>query len=268
MLGIIGIIASLTVLGLSLVVTRIATTALSLTGLSWEAARFQARSAFTGTGFTTSESEKVVSHPVRRKIIMGLMIARSAGLITIIVSLIISFADGNGNESSRLVRLIWLIGGVGVLWLLARSKYIDRWVRRVIEKALNNWTELEIRDYDELFKLSGDYSVREVKVEKDDWLAEKKLRECRLNKEGVLVLGIYRADGSYVGAPIAETKIYTEDTLILYGRSGVLENLDARRADARGEADHEKAMSEHRKEEAEQVEKERSYKNAREQGGL
>lgn len=79
MIGVIGIIASLTVLGLSLVVTRLATTALHLTGLSWEAANFQARSAFTGTGFTTAEAEKVTGHPVRRRIITWLMIARSAG---------------------------------------------------------------------------------------------------------------------------------------------------------------------------------------------
>jgi len=38
---------------LSLLITRIATIALSVTGLSRETARFQARSAFTGVGFTT-----------------------------------------------------------------------------------------------------------------------------------------------------------------------------------------------------------------------
>ena len=70
MLGIVGVIAFLTVLGLSLFITRLATIALTYTGLSREAARFQARSAFTGTGFTTSEAERVVDHPVRRRIIM------------------------------------------------------------------------------------------------------------------------------------------------------------------------------------------------------
>ena len=35
------------------------------TGTSSELARFQARSAFTGVGFTTSEAESVVLHPVR-----------------------------------------------------------------------------------------------------------------------------------------------------------------------------------------------------------
>ncbi|MBD3334640.1 MAG: potassium transporter TrkA, partial [Candidatus Eisenbacteria bacterium] len=89
MTGFVGIIAFLTVLGLSLVITRIATTALTLTGMSREAARFQARSAFTGTGFTTHEAEQVVGHPVRRRIIMLLMILRSAGLVSILISIIL-----------------------------------------------------------------------------------------------------------------------------------------------------------------------------------
>lgn len=48
MVGIIGIITSLTVLGLSLVIIGLATVSLNLTGLFWETAKFQARSAFTG----------------------------------------------------------------------------------------------------------------------------------------------------------------------------------------------------------------------------
>ena len=63
MLGVIGVIAFLIVLTLSLVITRIATVALTMTGLSSEAAEFQARSAFTDTGYTTPEAEKIVNHP-------------------------------------------------------------------------------------------------------------------------------------------------------------------------------------------------------------
>ena len=58
---------------LSLLITRIATEALTLTGLSRTSASFQARSAFTGAGFTTAESEAVVKHPVRRRIIIVLV---------------------------------------------------------------------------------------------------------------------------------------------------------------------------------------------------
>ena len=57
---------------ISLIVTRIATVALIQTGLSRETARFQARSALTGTGFTTTESETIVNHPVRRRLVLTL----------------------------------------------------------------------------------------------------------------------------------------------------------------------------------------------------
>ena len=43
----------LSVVAVSILVTRIATRAFMLTGLSRDAARFQARSIITGTGFTT-----------------------------------------------------------------------------------------------------------------------------------------------------------------------------------------------------------------------
>jgi hypothetical protein len=52
---------SLAAILLSLLVARVATVAFVLTGLSKEAAR----SVLSGTGFTTSEAEGVVGHPVR-----------------------------------------------------------------------------------------------------------------------------------------------------------------------------------------------------------
>jgi Trk-type K+ transport system membrane component len=42
---------------LFLIVTRVTTVVLTLTGMSRGSARFQARSAFSGVGFTTSEAE-------------------------------------------------------------------------------------------------------------------------------------------------------------------------------------------------------------------
>ena len=85
------IITLLIIITLSLIVTRIASIALTFTGLSRDAARFQSRSAFSGSGFTTSESELVVGHPVRRRIIMLLMLLGNAGIITIIATLLASF---------------------------------------------------------------------------------------------------------------------------------------------------------------------------------
>ncbi len=52
-------ITLLVILTFSVVVVRTAAVALRLTGMPADVARFQARSAFTGAGFTTSESEAV-----------------------------------------------------------------------------------------------------------------------------------------------------------------------------------------------------------------
>ena len=65
---------------LSLLVTHVATVALTLTGLSRQLAQIQARSAFSGVGFTTTEAEQVVNHPVRRRIIMLLMLLGNWGV--------------------------------------------------------------------------------------------------------------------------------------------------------------------------------------------
>ena len=54
---------------ISVAFTKFAAGALIATGVPPESAAFQARSAFSGAGFTTTEAENVVNHPVRRRII-------------------------------------------------------------------------------------------------------------------------------------------------------------------------------------------------------
>ena len=63
----IGAVTLFLIITLSALITKVAAIALVHTGLSTESAKFQARSAYTGAGFTTSESESITNHPVRRK---------------------------------------------------------------------------------------------------------------------------------------------------------------------------------------------------------
>src|SRR4051812_27000345 len=102
------------VVAVSLLIERVATVALALTGLSRDAARFQARSAFTGTGFTTQESEQVVMHPARRRVLEGLMLVRSIGVLTAVSSLVISFLD-TANTADQATRAAWFVAGLAVL---------------------------------------------------------------------------------------------------------------------------------------------------------
>jgi hypothetical protein len=61
-----------------------------------------------------------------------------------------------------------------------------------------------------------------------------------------VILGITRADGTYVGAPRFDTAIGAGDTILAYGRSPRLCELDDRPAGPQGDAAHEAAVTEQR----------------------
>jgi len=236
------ILTLLIVLTLSILVTRIATVALTHTGLSRQSARFQARSAFTGVGFTTRESEKMVNHPVRRRILLLLMLGGNAGIITAMGSLIVSMINISEGESIYL-RLGILFSGVVLLWITAWSKWVDRRLSSLISWSLQRFTRLDVQDYAGMLHLAGEYQVAELQVEPEDWIADHELKDLRLRDEGIMILGITRKSGKYIGAPMGDTRIQAYDTLILYGRVSALTNLDERKQGWGGDYQHVQEVS-------------------------
>ena len=220
----------------SMLVTRVATVMLSLTGLSRESARFQARSAFTGAGFTTAESESVVEHPVRRRIIMSLMLLGNAGIVTGLASLLLSFSTADSG-SDAFTRLLLIVGFLFVLNRLAASRVADRALSRLIERALRRFTDLDIRDYAGLLRLTADWVVGEIIVEPGDWFSGRTISELQLRDEGVVVLGIERTGHRYVGAPTSRTRFHDGDKVVLYGQRDTIGRIDARERTADGELD-------------------------------
>jgi hypothetical protein len=241
-----GVASLLLVLTLGLLITRVATVALRATGLSHEEARFQARSAFSGVGFTTTESEDVVNHPVRRRIVLILMMLSGAGVVTALASLLLSFAHTSGVAQPA-ARIGALVLGLLVLWRVASSRWVDRQLSRFIEWALLRWTDLDLRDYVSLLHIHDDYSIAEIGVDRGDWLEGRLIRELHLAQEGVVVLGIHHPDGGYVGAPTGHTPIRDQDTIVVYGRSAALAELRDRKAGIAGDRAHERAAAEQRR---------------------
>lgn len=222
---------------------RIGAVALVATGLPVEVARFQARSALTGVGFTTTESETVVGHPVRRRIVMAMMLVGNAGLVSILASVILS-VESTASAGDVVLRLLVAGSGLTAVGLIARSKRFERWMAAAIARLVSRFTELELRDYHHLMQLSSDYAVSELFVEKGEWLAGRTLLELDLPHEGVLVLAVQRVDGSFVGAPRGGTSVHVGDTLVLYGRTTVLTDLAERPATTEGDQAHEEKVAE------------------------
>lgn len=241
----IAIASALVVMFVSLLIARVATVALTITGLSADVARFQARSALSGTGFTTTEAESVVGHPVRRRIVMTLMLIGSAGLVTVIATLMISFTGSGGTQA--LYRVLLLLAGLIALWTLARSAWVDRHLSRLIARGLHRWTGLDAKDYGALLHLSDQFAVGEFRVHEGDWVAERTIDELDLREEGVVVLGLTLPDGAWVGSPTLDVHLRDGDRVIAYGPGPRLRELDGRRAGPEGDRAHDEAVDAHRR---------------------
>ncbi|MFC1804415.1 TrkA C-terminal domain-containing protein [Candidatus Omnitrophota bacterium] len=222
----IALFSLLAIIGLSIVVVRIGAIALELTGLSPEIASFQALSAFSGAGFTTTEAETLVTHPVRRRIIRILILLGSAGITTCIATLVLTFVRGTGQDA--LYKASTLAIGILILLLFARSAIIYRLMRKVISNALKKWTGLHVFDYEQILGLSQGYTISRIVVRHDCGMSNKKLSELKLEKDGVLVLAIYRkvnGKEKFIGGTTGDTLIKTQDVLICYSRQDAGKDL-------------------------------------------
>lgn len=223
MIGTYAALSLLVVFAFSLLIIRIGTIALVMTGVSSDRASFQSISAFSGVGFTTEEAEDVMSTPSRRRIIRTLILLGNIGIVTGIATLVLSFTgDGSGNSA---LRLAYLAIGTGSLILLARSRWFDRLVTPVIEWGLDRTTSLDRHDYRQLLRLRRGYRVAEIYVDEDNQLTNRTLKELNRNAEGVVALGIRRSDDSYLGALGENQPIKSGDTFLAYGQKDRLQKL-------------------------------------------
>lgn len=198
-------------LSLSVFVTRIAAVALRITGLDEQSARFQSLSAFTGTGFTTSEAESVVNYPIRRRIVMILMIAGNFGLVSVFATLVMSLVITEGNTDAVIEQVSWLLGGLMLLWVLMLNKRADRIICPFVGKILESTTFLGKRGFHRLLQVSDGYSVCEHSVGQLDHVEE------RLKNLNLELLALKRADGDVMLEQPQTIRLEAGDLLVVFG---------------------------------------------------
>lgn len=231
------------VLAVSLLITRVATVVLVATGMSRESARFQARSALTGAGFTTTESEAVVAHPLRRRVVMQLMLVGNIGLVAVASTLIIGFR--NDAAGASWMRAVELATGLILLVFLSRSPWVNRRLTALIGRALHRWTDLVGRHSVALADLGHGYVVSELAIAANGWVTERPIGELGLAEEGLLLLGINPNRGDYVAYPDPHSRLACGDVLLLYGHTDAIASLDHRAAGHDGDAAHARAVERH-----------------------
>ena len=115
-----------------------------LTGLTKDEARFQVTSLLTGTGFTTSESEKMLATKKRKRVTRDIMIISYIFNITIISTLVALFTSTIKADYKEL--LSGLLISVLVIVLLTISKKITK-IRNAIDKIFINIARFICRSY-------------------------------------------------------------------------------------------------------------------------
>lgn len=212
-------VPTLLIVFVSLLIVRAGAVALMLTGMDEKRAKFQALSAFTGTGFTTHESEMVVNNPPRRRIVSWLMVLGNAGIVTVIVAGTSSFVTSRKYDLSLNILLL-VVGIFLIYWLASRKKLIRRWETFIEDRFVRSRTFEEAGTEDLLHLIEGYGLVRHI-IGAQSPLKESTLADCLLNVKGILVLGIERG-GTWLPTPKAVEIIHEGDRLVMYGPLKIL----------------------------------------------
>jgi hypothetical protein len=222
MSGIYFILPTLFVIFISFLIVRAGAIALMMTGLDENRAKFQSLSAFSGTGFTTREAERVVNNPKRRRIIVWLMVLGNIGIVTVIVTATTSLATSKGYHIP--VNILVLLVGIYLIYRIASHRgFIRKWETFIEEKLIKSRTFEEDMTEDLLHLIEGNGLVRAI-VKANSPFVGKTFADCKLTQKGLLVLGVERGK-NWLPIPKANEKIKQGDRLVIYGPLDVLKTL-------------------------------------------
>lgn len=213
------------IFAISFFLVRVAAISLKLTGLPEHNARFQAISALTGTGFTTSEAEMIVNYPIRRKIIALLMLFGNLGIVSVLSTLMISFVRTDADFNSIMTQLGWIIGMTIVFFVVMLNPYIDRLFCKLIGHLLEKYTFLGGRHYRRLLQLGDKLSIGEHQFFADESLTPSKAQAAL---ENLSILAVKRKSGATERFSEDMDTINPGDTLILFGPDSAHYNFKER----------------------------------------
>lgn len=210
--------AALTVavlLALSVSIVRVAAVAMRLTGLPENIARFQCVSALTGTGFTTNEAEMIVNYPVRRRIVVTLMVLGNLGLVSIAATFIVAFVNTGPDPQHIAIQAGVMAAAITLTFVVSTNRRLDRAMCGMIGRMLSRSKTLRDLGYHRLLQLGADSSVAEHVYQ-----GPQAIKVSALDLHGLTPLAM-RPAGSL------ETRTFEDDTTVAPGDTLVLSGDEA-----------------------------------------
>ena len=195
-------------------VVQVATVVLKLTGMDEKTSRFQAISAFTGTGFTTKEAETILEDRIRRKTVVVLMVLGKVGVVSVIGGLFLSF--GKHSLAEDLWKAVIILAFIFILYKITSLKGFGRTLNRFIEKGIVARGITQQRTLEELFHLPKGYGLTQLTITAESKENGLSLAKVGFSDKNILVLSIERKD-KLISFPHAKDVIQEGDKLLCYG---------------------------------------------------
>ena len=202
------------------VITELFTLFFRLTGLPVERARFQVISLLTGTGFTTKESEMILSSRLRRRLARITMLFGYVFNITIVSAFINVFISMKGFQAgNQFFGLLIPLATVAVIFMFMRVPKIRAWgdylLRRIAERIFDR---KETFNAVMLIDNISTESIAQVTLRRiPEEYQGISLAQTRLRAEtGILVMLVERRGGKPMAAQ-ADTVFEIGDKLTVFG---------------------------------------------------
>jgi hypothetical protein len=208
------ILVALLFLVIWLLILWIGSMALEATGLDRSKSRFQALSALTGTGFTTSQAEMIVEHPKRRRITTYLIFIGNTGIAAFLVLLVLYLRSGITAPSRPLIIFTAII--LLILALFFFLGLIDRLTNVFLGIGRKGPATLS-GSVKALYNQMDDYTVARLTLGQGSKLAGTPLIDARFEQGHITVLAIERQEGM-VPHPQADEILSPGDNLLCYGK--------------------------------------------------
>ena len=217
-----------------IIISDIITVFFRLTGLTEEKARFQVVSLLTNSGFTTRESESVVSSRIRRRLARATMLFGYIFTITIVSTTVNFFMSLSKNEIESVLFILPIVLTLALCFhYIHRSHFFktmfDSWIERLGNRIMfgiySNPVVL-VEDY-------GDMVVAQIYLHQVPHVLEGvPLSESVLmSKYNIMVMMVKNKNGEALQAN-ADTVLKSEDIIMVLGKRKnvreVFERIDAK----------------------------------------
>ena len=201
------------------VISEVFTVLFRLIGLPEEKARFQVVSLLTGTGFTTRESEMILSTRSRRRLARVTVLFGYVFNITFVSTVVNVFLSaGTGGFGSSVLGMLIPLAALAAVSTLTRTREVRIWLDRKIERAADSIGSN--RNYNGITRIDelGSQSIARVSLRSvPEELAGKTLSELGLKpKKKILVLMLEHADRTSED-PTAKTQFHDGDRVTVCG---------------------------------------------------